>query len=151
MAKNLFHRIAAISLASLMLLFSTGFSMDVHYCQDQLKGVSFIGKAKSCHERQEKPSCHKTKMVCHTQNDSITNNAQDNCCHNEKLVIKKAEVNATSPQLVSEKNIQFDFVFAFVVVFIQQYIVQMQVQPYEHYKPPLPDRDVLILYQTFLI
>lgn len=138
-------------MACLLLLSTTGFSMNVHYCQDQLKGISLIGKAKSCHETQEASPCHKVKKACHHKSDNLTQAEKDNCCHNESIVIEKSEVDATSPQLGVEQDIQLSFVAAFVAVYVLDYHVASDYQQYQQYKPPLPDRDRQVLYQSFLI
>ena len=151
MTRSLSHRIAAISMALLMMLSSTGFSMDIHYCQDQLKGISLIGKAKSCHDRQATPPCHKTKKTCHHNEESLSQAEKDNCCHNETVVIEKTDLDATATQMATVQDIQIDFVAAFVAVYVFNYSVQADYQQYAQYKPPLPDRDVQVLYQTFLI
>lgn len=151
MTKNLSHRITAFSMAWLMLLSSTGFSMDVHYCQDQLMSISFFSKAKSCHDKQDSPPCHKVKKTCHNQKENITESDKDNCCHNETVVIEKSDFDATNAQIATMQDIQFDFVAAFVAVCVFNYIVETDHQSYPLYKPPLPDRDVQVLYQTFLI
>lgn len=151
MTRSLLHRITAISMALLMLLSSTGFSMDMHYCQDQLKGISLIGKAKSCHDRQETPPCHKTKKTCHHTEENLSQAEQDNCCHNETVVIEKSDLDATPTQIATSQDIQLDFVAAFIAVYVFNYSVHAVFQPYAKYKPPLPDRDIQVLYQTFLI
>ena len=151
MTRSLSHRITAISMALLMMLSSTGFSMDIHYCQDQLKSVSLLGKAKSCHAKQETPPCHKMKKSCHHKEDNVSKADKDNCCHNETVVIEKSDLDATPTQLSTVQDIQLDFVAAFVAVYVFNYSVQADFQPYAQYKPPLPDRDVQVLYQTFLI
>ena len=140
-------------MALLMLLSSTGFSMDVHYCQDQLKGISLFGKAKSCHEKQEAPPCHQTKKSCHHQEDGISKADKDNCCHNETVVIEKSDLDATPTQKAASQDVQLDFVAAFMAVYVFNfnYSVRADYQPYAQYKPPLPDRDIQVLYQTFLI
>ena len=152
MTTSLSHRIAAISMALLMMLSSTGFSMDIHYCQDQMKGISLFGKAKSCHDKEATPPCHKIKKSCHHQeNDDVNKAEKDNCCHNETVIIEKSDLDATATQIATIQDIQLDFVAAFVAVYILNYNVQADFQPYAQYKPPLPDRDVQVLYQTFLI
>ena len=151
MTRSLSHRIAAISMALLMMLSSTGFSMDIHYCQDQLKGISLFGKAKSCHEKQETPPCHQTKKSCHHKEDGISKADKDNCCHNEAVVIEKSDLDATATQIATLQDIHLDFVAALIAVYVFNYDVQVDYQSYVQYKPPLPDRDVQILYQTFLI
>lgn len=151
MTRSLSHRITAISMALLMLLSSTGFSMDLHYCQDQLKGISLIGKAKSCHDKQATPPCHKTKKTCHHINDNLNQTEKDNCCHNETVVIEKTDLDATATQIATVQDIQLEFVAAFVAVYVLNIDAQADFQPYAQYKPPLPDRDIQVLYQTFLI
>lgn len=151
MVKSLSHRITAISMALLMMLSSTGFSMDVHFCQGQIQGISLFGKAKSCHEKQETPPCHQTKKSCHHKEDGISKTDKDNCCHNETVVIEKSDLDATTTQLTTVKDIPLDFVAAYIAVYVFNYSVQADFLPYAQYKPPLPDRDVQVLYQTFLI
>lgn len=138
-------------MALLMLLSSTGFSMDMHFCQDQLKGISLIGKAKSCHDEPSNTSCHKTKKTCHPANDNLSQTEKDNCCRNETVVFDKTGLDATSTQITTLQDVQLDFVAAFVAVYIQSYNVHADFQPYAQYKSPLPDRDIQVLYQTFLI
>ena len=139
-------------MALLMLLSSTGFSMDLHYCQDQLKSISLFGKAKSCHEKQATSPCHQAKKSCrHQENDGVNKAEKDNCCHNETVVIEKSDLDATPTQLATVQDIQLDFVAAFIAVYVFNYIVRADFQPFAQYKPPLPDRDIQVLYQTFLI
>lgn len=151
MTRSLSHRITAISMALLMMLSSTGFSMDVHYCQGQIKSISFFGKAKSCHEKQETSPCHQTKKSCHHNEDGVSKTEKDNCCHNETVVIEKSDLDATATQIATVQDIQLDFIAAFIAVYVFNYSVQTDYRPYAQYKPPLPDRDVQVLYQTFLI
>ena len=125
--------------------------MDIHYCQDQLKGISLFGTAKSCHDKQETPPCHQTKKSCHQEDDGISKSDKDNCCHNETVVIEKSDLDATTTQIATAQDIQLDFVVAFIAVYVFNYIVNTDYQSYALYKPPLPDRDVQVLYQTFLI
>lgn len=144
------HRIIAITLALLMFISSTGLSMDVHYCQDQLKGISLLGKAKSCHEAQASQSCHKKNKSCHHSAEA-TQTEKDNCCHNESLVVDKIDLGVSNTQITTFQDIQFDFVAAFVAVYVLNYSVEVDFQSYQHYKPPLPDRDIQVLFQRFLI
>ncbi len=151
MVIRLSHRIASLTMALLLLLSSTGFSIDVHYCQDQLMGISFMGKAKSCHDHDSTSLCHHAKKTCHDKIDKEDNSEKDKCCHNESIVIKKSETDATSPLLASTEAIHLDFVTAFVAVYFFNYKLDTYFQTFEQYKPPLPDRDFLLLYQFFLI
>ncbi len=138
-------------MALLMLLSSTGFSMDVHYCQDQIKSISLFGKAKSCHEKQVTPPCHQAKKICHHKEDGLNEGDKDNCCHNEAVVIEKSDLDATTTQVATVQDLQLEFVATFIAVYVFNYSVQTDYQPYKQYKPPLPGRDIQVLYQTFLI
>ena len=151
MTVSLSHRITAISMALLLLLSSTGFSMDVHYCQDQIKSVSLFGTAKSCHDKQGTPPCHKAKKACHPKEDDISNTDKDNCCHNETVIIEKSEWDATATPLSTLQDIQLEFITAFACVYVFNYPIQADYPSFTQYKPPLPDRDVQVLYQSFLI
>ena len=138
-------------MAFLMFLASTGLSMDMHYCQNQLQGISLIGKAKSCHDRQRHAPCHKKKKTCHHSNGSAAKADADNCCHNETIAIEKLDLDATAKQIATYQDIPLDFLAALAALYLFDYCEQADFQPYVHYKPPLPDRDVQVLYQTFLI
>lgn len=134
-----------------MLLSSTGFSLDVHYCQGHLKSISLFGKAKSCHEKQVTPQCYDTKNSCHPEDNGANNVDKEKCCNNETLVIEKSELVTTLAQLDTVQEIQKDFDVAFKVVYVFNYSAQTNFQASQPYKPPFPDRDRQKLYQTFLI
>ena len=44
------YQFTALMLAFLMFFTSTGFAINVHYCQGELKSFSFFGKSKTCNE-----------------------------------------------------------------------------------------------------
>ena len=138
-------------MAFLLLVSTTGLSIDMHFCQDQLKSISFIGKATSCHEKQSSSTCHNTKNSCQHKSDCENKNDGDDCCHNEDIVIEKTNFDATSQQIAVNHEIQFDFLAAYVSVFVFNYTFDRKTQPFKNYKTPLPDRDIRILYQTFII
>ena len=146
MIKSILQKISAFTLALLLLVTSTGFSMDMHYCQDQLKGISFIGEAENCHQ-----AAAKTKKSCHHKSENKEDSEQKNCCENETLVIEKSDIDATSPQSIDIKDIQLDFVLAYVSTFVLNNQAESDFQPFELYKPPLPEIDIQVLFQTFLI
>ncbi len=151
MTKSQFHRITAIFMVCLLLLSSTGFSMDMHFCQDQLKGINLFGEAKSCHQKKSKPPCHKTKKVCHHANDETKQVDKDDCCHNEQIVIDSIDTMATISQFDFSEQSTLTFIAAFVAVYYLPLPINSDFQADFLYKPPLPDRSIQILYQVFLI
>jgi hypothetical protein len=79
-------KITSLILLLIFSISSIGFSADLHYCGGHLKGISLVGKAKSCHEKSTKPSCHKTSKTnaiesIGCQADSHGDNG---CCQNDK-------------------------------------------------------------------
>jgi len=151
MTNSLSHRIIALSMAMLLLLTTTGFSMDVHYCQDQLSGVSLLGDAKSCNSKEAKSTCRKGGQTSNNESDKADCSDKSNCCQNKKLVIDQSDLEATSPQLAITEESQLEFVAAFVAVYVLNYNQKSPVQTSVPYKPPFPDRDVQVFYQSFLI
>ena len=135
----------------LLLLTTTGFSMDVHYCQDQLRGVSLFGESKCCSASQAISSCLKGEDA--TDNNPVKAEKSDkpDCCQNKTLVIDQSDVDATSPQLAITQESQLEFVDAFVEVYVLNYKLTSPVQTNLPYKPPFPDRDVQVFYQSFII
>ena len=70
-----------------MFVSSTGFSIDFHYCQGQVKSFSLIGKAKSCHEQAEKNHCKKKLKACHADqsNSKKIKQCKKDCCSNKTI------------------------------------------------------------------
>lgn len=151
MTTSIPRRSTAIFMALLMLLNSTGFALDMHYCQGNLKSISFFGEAKSCHEIQSRPSCHSTSKACHHDKEMLDQEEEDACCHNEKVFIENSELEAIPAQVTINTEMQSDFVVAYVAAHLFQGVLETDYQDFEKYKPPFPDRDIQILYQTFLI
>lgn len=138
-------------MAVFLLLSSTGLSLDIHYCQDNIRGISLVGTTKSCHDKGVSSACHKSKKSCHKTSDKVDNAEKDNCCHNESIVIESSDIDASSPHIASIQEVKFEFVAALIAIYIFNYNETTDVQSYVQYHPPLPDRDIQVLYQSFLI
>ena len=146
------YRLWALSMA-FMLLFSTmSWSIDVHYCRGELKTVNVFGKAKSCHEKAKQVKsihCKKMLTACHKSMDSGI--SEKDCCNNEKVTFETLDqlfVNAIAESL---DQLELGFVIAFVNHFIQAKSVEVAPVEYLNYKPPLPEKDIQILFSSFLI
>ncbi|SOE22903.1 hypothetical protein SAMN06298216_3304 [Spirosomataceae bacterium TFI 002] len=145
MINSLSHRITAFALAMLILMVSTGFTIDIHFCQNQIKGISFSGKAKTCHEIKKSAACHKNS------DDKSYKKKKDNCCHNENISVEKSEFDAVSLEVSSLPYFELAFQPVSTNTFVFNNSIGFQTSVFVPYKPPLPDKDVLVLYQTFLI
>jgi len=148
MQKSKLNRITSLLMAFLMLVSSTGFSIDLHYCQGNLKSFSLLGEAKSCHEMAKAKHCSKMKKACHAPK---TTHCKKDCCSNKKIEIS-ADEDAQKIQVEHLSLKQIKFVTAFVKTFVLgDTDLSRQFIPHLNYKPPLLNRDIPILIQSFLL
>ena len=137
-------------LALMVLVSSMSLAIDFHYCQGQLKSFSIFGKAKNCHEMASKmPSCHHHKQM--TDQSSSCSEGDNNCCNNETVhfesdfdeqILNFEYLNLNSQLfVVAFKSPSFDDLFDDI----------KEVIPFAHYKPPLIQKDIPVLFETFLL
>ncbi len=107
MRYSLASRLAASFLACIVFLSTTSFSVDVHYCQNKMKGISFFGIAKSCHDSQILASCTKAKKSCHHAPEYSLFSDLDNCCQNKNILIEKFDLRVTSPIFAKNAKLRF--------------------------------------------
>ncbi len=150
MVRSKTYRIFAIFMALLIMVNTSGLTMDMHFCQGDLKRVNFIGKAKSCAEvlaclkkcGKELPACHKTAMA------DKSSDGHDDCCDNDQVELDMdydsslaytTEFNQSNfdlfiPKLsVHETPSRDNFTLAYLPI------------------PPLIQRNIFAVLQTFLL
>ncbi len=137
--KKILYKISSFFMALLVLLSTTSFTIESHYCGDILVDASFLGTAKTCGMEVQKTS---TSTDC-----DIT---KKDCCSNEQLIIEGQDnLNTSFDKLEKEQQ-------NFVVALIQSYIYlfesnEANITSFKDYSPPPLIRDVQVLDQTFLI
>lgn len=148
------YRSVALILAGLMFITSAGFTMDMHYCSGDLKSVSFFGKAKTCHEMTgEVGSLQKS---CPRHNKMMEGNegcSEDkDCCSNKSVqLLSDQDQRVQTIDVVFTKQLkQFVIVHA-MGLFAEDLNLNRNSPSYTHYKPPLIQRDIPVLNQTFLL
>jgi hypothetical protein len=144
------YRIVALMMALLMFVTSTGFAVDMHYCQGQLKSFTLIGEAKSCHEVKADKVCPRHARMA-AQDDATPSAKANDCCQNIKYVVQ-----SDGDQIVPTADISLiQQLHQFVAVFVSAFLIADHVQTvsteFLHYKPPLLLRDVCVLVQSFLL
>jgi len=142
-------------MAFLMLLSSTGFSIDLHYCQGNVKSFSFFGKAKSCHVEVNESHCSKKKKACHMTAPSMeqeqSGDCKKDCCSNKSFEISP-DIDAEKIQIERLTIPQLQFVSVFVEVFILGHADLSKLHiPHLNYIPPILNRDIPIFIQSFLL
>lgn len=140
-----------------MFFTSVGFAMDMHFCQGNLKSVSFFGKAKTCHdmagenETPMKDCPHHKKMMAEKKGCS----EDKDCCSNKTIQLQSDQDQKvqTNDFVVNKQLKQLkQFVIAYVAVFFaDNFDLQREAANFAHYKPPLIQRDIPVLNQTFLL
>ncbi len=140
-------------MALLIFFSSAGFTLDMHYCNGQLKNINFFGKAKSCHEiGQGMKNCphHKKMMAAKNQEEDSIN--KKGCCSNKTVHFQSNQNQQYQADnaLVLSTQLQ-DFVIAFVETFYKPAVSKTESPTYTLYKSPIIPRDTYVLFETFLI
>lgn len=127
-----------------MLVSNVGFSMITHFCGGEAVETSFsIGL--------HNPDCGMPDMSrdCETIPSTEEQVKSKPCCENQHQLIQLDE-NADLQAFSTEVNPTF-FV-AFVHSFVQPILFADQAFVHNtYYSPPIPDKDIQVLFQTFLI
>jgi hypothetical protein len=139
--KSYVSKIISFFLAALILLSTSSFTVDMHFCCNKLVDMSLIGKAKVCAEKVQKKK-EPTKQCTTLQ--------EKDCCSNQSFVktgddtIKKANT-----QLEAETII---FLNTFFYVYVNLFEgLEKNIVPFKQYRPPLLSKDIQILHETYLI
>ncbi len=146
------YRLLASFMALLMFTTSVGFSVDMHFCQGQLKSFNLFGKAKACHEmvrNSPMPNCpHHQKMMEQMEGCS---KGKKGCCENKTLHFQfDQDQRVQNYEFVVSRQFKH-FVTAFVAVFFNNIYIEKDLHSFAHYKPPLIQQDIPILIQSFLL
>jgi hypothetical protein len=138
-------------MAFLIGVTSISFSMDMHFCQGNLKSINLFGKAKDCHalKRNAHKHCHASKAICHPKhkNERLSGKA---CCTNKLVSVSGLDHPVSLDQPVSESSSQTS-VWTITTHYFQlgKDLCHALIRKFRDYKPPLPDRNLGILFQVF--
>jgi len=137
-------RIFSISLALLMLVSSVGFSMNTHFCGGEaVKSTFTLGLHNpDCGMAMMEMECEKVP----SKEDQLTKKP---CCENHHQLLQldeNADIQAFSIEVNSVFFVAFIDAFVQPVLFADQSLVHTS-----YYPPPAPDKDIQVLFQTFLI
>lgn len=136
--KQLFHKIMSLLMAFVVLFSTMSFTINMHYCGDNLVETAIFHKAKGCGMEMEKPS---------TEGCSIT---KKNCCDDEQLVVDgQDELQLQVDKISFEQQV---FIASFVYTYIDLFEgLDNNVSSYEVYEPPLVVRQIFKIDETYLI
>jgi hypothetical protein len=155
------HRISAMLMAILMFTSSVGFSMDMHFCGNEIKSFSFFGKAEPCEMMQPKVEKSEEKVkehaCCHSSEKKEVvklecghEEMKGICCHNETMTMLSGGELETPEVSIPE----FQQALIAIIVFLPSFKIfetVNKVSDYAFYNPPPLIKDVSILNQVFRI
>lgn len=133
--------IVSFLLALLVLVSSSSFMVNMHFCGGHMQSVSLIEEAAPCPMEVELPACHKKMEV-----------KKSGCCEDKHVAFEGKDFSA-KVQDFSLLNWQAINWIASLPVIMEVIQVNEALAFSNHipYKPPIVERDLPVLKQSFLI
>jgi hypothetical protein len=133
------NKISSIILAMLVLFSTFSFTVEKHFCGDNLVAISFFGDSVDCADEIGEEDCDDPKKV-----------AEDNCCKDEIQQIKGQEDLRVSFEKFDLKKHYFSIAF-----FLSQHFLfseeYKQDQQFLSYVEPFIPKNFQALHEVFLI
>ena len=138
----MFRKIAHIIVAALILVSTTGFTINMHYCHNQLIDLALFAPAKSCCDTSSGKPCdtgNEIKKMSHCEDESIQVETTD-------------DFVGSSPAFNLENTPTIELLFtAYILTGIQGSDQEIKLETPWHKEPP-PYREVVLSHiQTYLI
>lgn len=136
--KQFLHKISSLLMAFVVLFSTMSFTVNMHYCGDNLVETVIFKKAKGCGMDMQNSftdSCSLKKK---------------NCCDDKQVVIDGQDELQLSFDTLTLEQEQFitSFVFTYINLF-EEY--NEALVSYRDYRPPLVVRQIYKLDETYLI
>lgn len=128
-------------------------SSSVHYCRGEIKSISLIGEAKSCHEKAIK-SCHQkkaSKNICHTDlSDDIA--CKDGCCQDEEYTAQLDYDGIFCASITTDSEAPIQYITGGLHSYINKISTLASVKSIPRYRPPPPSSgmDIRVELCSFL-
>lgn len=138
--KQVIHKIMSISMALVVLLTTTSFTIDMHYCGSNMVDFSLFHNVETC-------GMENAEIGSTCENPELS---KKSCCTDKQLIVEGQDnLKNNLSTLTFEQQI-------FVASFIYSYIslfegTESNKVPFFDYASPFVKRDVQVLHQTFLI
>lgn len=133
--------IVSVSLALMVLVSSSSFVVNMHFCGGQIQSVTLIEEAAPCPMEVNLPPCHRN--MAKQMND---------CCEDGHLAFEGKDFNysfkALNEVVVLAAGFVAELPFIMEVIQVNEALTASNYIPY---KPPIVERDIPVLVQSFLI
>ncbi|PCJ81218.1 MAG: hypothetical protein COA49_05775 [Bacteroidetes bacterium] len=135
----------SIFLATLMLVSNMGVTLATHYCGGKAVMSAFaLGEMElSCGMSADDTCTHSSG----TSSDSLENKT---CCQNKYLQLDVDDVKSLDAAVAIDNASNNVYLVYNTIQLYSSQILQIPTK-YEYYSPPLIERDIIILVQSYLI
>lgn len=144
-------RFSAIFFLTIFVMSLRGYSFEVHYCHGEITDLALFGHADCVCEtatdivdKKEEMPCHKKKTT--PAKESVSGKKE--CCKTEYLTY-------TTVKLKAAASFKIDLIKK-IAILNPQFLLELigiypPVEGIREYIPPLPKRDLPVLFRTLLI
>lgn len=139
------RKILAICMTMVILVSSTGFTMSLHFCGGELQNFAFFTQAESCKMEV------KALPPCQHESTSVPMIKKESCCK-DQTVVKESQEVVTG--IVAFNKLIPDFtLMAMVASFLVSFLspITSHFPQFHNYSPPLIERNIPVLVQSFLL
>jgi len=135
-----FLKISSVFLAFTVMFSTLSFTVEKHVCMGEITDVSFFIEA---------DTCGMTADYCDAKDSLETKTEKEKCCNNLQELIQG---NQNEQQALNSLELnQLQFILTFTYTYLNLFEPSTDLNLANIYSPPLVDRDINVLYQTFLI
>lgn len=139
------RKVSALILSMLVMLSSMSFTLNVHLCMGQIDNIALFKEAKACEMATQVTPCAKEQHK-EGHNHQIS---KKGCCEDHSIFIERQD-EITKTASVAMPDVAFVAVLYVVVAYLSAQS-SVDTDSYKAYSPPLIERDIPVLIQSFLI
>jgi len=136
------HKILAVIIALVVLFSSLSFTVEKHVCMGEITNTSYFTSVDSCGMIMVEDDCNRDHFSSHKME-------KEKCCNDIQELIPG---NQNEQQAIDSFELkQMQFVFAYTYTYLNLFDEQAQPIAFHYHPPPQVDKEIQVLYQTFLI
>ncbi len=128
-------------LALMVLVCSSSFTVNMHFCGGHVQSVSLIEDATPCPTEVQLPACHKKIAI-----------KKSGCCEDKHVAFEGKDFNTQVQDfsMLTWQSINWVATLPIIMEVIQMN-ESLAFSNHIPYKPPIVERDIPVLVQSFLI
>lgn len=136
--KEVSHKIVSIAMALLLLLSTTSWKVEKHYCMGRLMDIALFSDVDSC------------GMYMGSMGIESDDASENSCCDDEVIVLDGQDHLKLSLDTldIEKQSLWVAFIYSYTTSFFVQ---NVHLVPHERYPPPQLVKDIQVLNQVFLI